>query len=107
MSAEMNVSDRDSGAELDMTSGSGYWDLNCRTVRIGSYKFIPHGPVLVSEHGVRMDVPAINRRKLNLFMAYSLPVDLIIVESYLKFFITSQLQKRLLLRFRLVRLQRF
>lgn len=68
MLAEMNLSEREFAAELDPIYGDGYYDLHCRTVRIGSYKFYPQSPVVISDHGVRMDVPVINRREFNLLI---------------------------------------
>lgn len=36
---------------------SPHTSLLCRTVRIGSYKYIPRDRVLISQNGVRFGVP--------------------------------------------------
>jgi hypothetical protein len=53
------------GRELDMdgildgTIPGSYTLLQCRTVRIGSYKVVPKDRVLLSSVGIRIAVPAI------------------------------------------------
>lgn len=42
---------------LDNTMQSPHTSLLCRTVRIGSYKYIPRDRVLISQNGVRFGVP--------------------------------------------------
>jgi hypothetical protein len=57
------------GRELDMDGildGSipgSYTLLQCRTVRIGSYKVVPKDRVLLSSVGIRIAVPAIEDGK--------------------------------------------
>ncbi|XP_063234986.1 uncharacterized protein LOC134537936 isoform X2 [Bacillus rossius redtenbacheri] len=34
--------------------------LQCRTVRIGSYKVVPREPVVISPHGIRISVPCVD-----------------------------------------------
>lgn len=41
----------------DNTMQSPHTSLLCRTVRIGSYKYIPRDRVLISQNGVRFGVP--------------------------------------------------
>jgi len=38
--------------------------LDCRTVRIGSYKYIPREEVVISHSGVRFSVPLLEDGKL-------------------------------------------
>ena len=38
--------------------------LECRTVRIGSYKYIPREKVVISQSGVRFSVPLLEDGKL-------------------------------------------
>lgn len=37
--------------------------LTCRTVRIGSYKYIPQEKVIISQSGVRLGVPLLEDSK--------------------------------------------
>ncbi|XP_012346759.1 uncharacterized protein LOC100866704 isoform X3 [Apis florea] len=47
----------------DNTMQSPHTSLLCRTVRIGSYKYIPRDRVLISQNGVRFGVPLLEDEK--------------------------------------------
>lgn len=40
-----------------------YTTLSCRTVRIGSYKYFPTDPVIISENGLRLNVPSLEDKQ--------------------------------------------
>lgn len=44
-------------------SSEEYTLLQCRTVRIGSYKVVPRDQVIISHHGIKISVPAIDNCK--------------------------------------------
>ena len=48
---------------LDGFEESLHIKLTCRTVRIGSYKYIPPEDVMISQDGIRLIIPRIENRK--------------------------------------------
>lgn len=73
--ADGSFSETDLNNLLNVTSGDGYVNLNCRTVRIGSYKITPRSPVTLSQYGLRIVIPDINNGMTSEIFLYIVFVD--------------------------------
>jgi hypothetical protein len=52
---------KEQGTSTDVINRSTY--LSCRTVRIGSYKYIPNDKIFISSSGLKLEVPLLEDGK--------------------------------------------
>lgn len=54
---------------VDNSIGAPHTSILCRTVRIGSYKYIPRERVVISQSGIRFGIPLLEDGKFISLMA--------------------------------------